>query len=123
MLTTPVILLIQLGSESDCPPQFGETVAFKLSLSVPGSDAPTMTFPIYSLPPGMALMLVSRSAQMIFATGVSSQQDQWSSAEPRTRDVSREGPFDAYCAPMDTGECPLVATGQPGCPYRSTSYT
>ena len=47
----------------------------------------------------------------------------WSSAGPRTSDVSREGPFDAYCAPMDTRYCPLVATGLPGCPYRITSYT
>ena len=47
----------------------------------------------------------------------------WSSAGPRTRDVSREGPFDAYCAPMDTRYFPLVATGLPGCPYRITSYT
>ena len=39
---------------------------------------------------------------------------------PRTYDVSREGPFDAYCSPMDTGDSPLVATG---CPYRITSYT
>ena len=36
----------------------------------------------------------------------------WASA------VSREGPFDAYCAPMDTGD-----TGLPGCPYRIMSYT
>ena len=42
---------------------------------------------------------------------------------PHTRDVSREGPFDAYCAPMDTGDCPLVSTVLPGCPYRITSYT
>ena len=42
---------------------------------------------------------------------------------PQTRDVSRDGPFDAYCSPMDTGDCPLVSTGLPGCPYRITSYT
>ena len=88
-------------------------MTFNLSQSVPGSDAPAMTFPIDPLPPGMALMPVSRSAQTILASGVSSQQYRWSLAEPRTRDVSREGPFDAYCAPTDTGECPLVATGMP----------
>ena len=43
---------------------------------------------------------------------------------PRTcHDVSREGPFDAYCTPMDIGDSPLVATGLPGCSYRITSYT
>ena len=121
--TSPVGLPIQLGSESDLPPQLGELVVLNLSRSVPGSDALAMTFPIYPLPPGMALMPVSQSAQTILASGVSSQQDRWSSAESRTRYVSREGPFDAYCVPMDTGECPLVATGLLGCPYRITSYT
>ena len=65
--TSPVGLPIQLGSESDFPPQLGEPVAFNLSWSGPGSDAPAMTFPIYPLPPGMALMPVSPSAQMILA--------------------------------------------------------
>ena len=32
---------------------------------------------------------------------------------PRTVDISREGPFDAYSSPMDTGDNPLVATGLP----------
>ena len=123
MPTTPVGLPIQLGSESDFPPLLGEPVAFNLNRSVPGSDAPAMTFLIYPLPPGMALMPVSRSAQTILPLCVSSQQDRWSSAEPRTHNVYREGPFDAYCAPMHTGECPLVATGLPGCPYLITSYT
>ena len=27
---------------------------------------------------------------------------------PQTFDVSREGPFDAYYSPMDTGDSPLV---------------
>ena len=40
---------------------------------------------------------------------------------PRTCDVSREGPFDAYSSPMDTGDSPLVTMGLPGC--RITSYT
>ena len=114
---------IQPGSESDCAPVLGETVAFTLSVPIPGLDAPAMTFPVYLLPSGLALLPVSRSAQMVLASGVSSQQDRWSSAVPLTRDVSREGPFDAYCSLMDTGDCPLVATGLPGCPYRITSYT
>ena len=32
-----------------------------------------------------------------------------------------EGPFDAYCAPLDTGDHPLVSNGLPGFPYRMTS--
>ena len=42
---------------------------------------------------------------------------------PQTCYVSREGPFDAYSSPMDTGDSPLVTTGLPGCLYRITSYT
>ena len=37
-------------------------------------------------------------------------------------DLSREGPFDAYCAPLDTGDHPLVSNGLPGCHYCMTSY-
>ena len=68
-------------------------------------------------------MLVSCSSQTILAPGVPLQQGRWSSAMPQTRDVSREGLFDAYCSPMDTGDYPLVSTGLPGCPYRFKSYT
>ena len=116
-------LPLQPGLESDCAPVLGEPVAFTLSGQIPGSDAPAMTFPVYPLPSGLALLSVSCSAQTVLASGVSSQQDRWSSDVPRTRDVFREGPFDAYCSPMDTGDSPLVATGLPGCPYRITSYT
>ena len=108
------------GMASDRPPQLGEPVAFNLSRAVPGSDAPVISFPVYPLPSGMVLMPVSCSSQTISAPGVSSQQGRWSSAMPHTCDVSREGPFDAYCAPMDTGDCSLVSMG---CPYRITSYT
>ena len=111
------------GTASDCPPQLGEPVAFNLSREVPESDAPVMSFPVYPLPSGMVLMPVSCSSQTMLAPGVPSQQGRWSSAMPQTRDVSREGPLDAYCSPMDTGDCPLVSMGLQGCPYRITSYT
>ena len=42
---------------------------------------------------------------------------------PRTLDVSREGPFDAYTSPIYTGDSALITTGLSGCPYRITSYT
>ena len=113
MPASPVSLSAPLGTASDCPPQLGELVTFNVSRAVPGSDAPALSFPVYPLPSGM-LMPVSRSSQTILASGVSSQQGRWSSAIPQTRDVSREGLFDAYCAPMDTGHCPLVSTGHIG---------
>ena len=36
-------------------------------------------------------------------------------------DLSREGPFDAFCVPSDTGDHPLISEGLAGCPYRMTS--
>ena len=71
-------------------PVLGEPVAFTLSGPIPGSDSPAMTFPVDPLPSGIALLPVSRSAQTVLASGVSSQQDRWSSAGPWTLDVSWE---------------------------------
>ena len=109
------------GMASDCPPPMGEPVAFKLGGSGVGCSGHGI--PVYPLSSGMVLMSVLCASQTMVAPGVPSQQGRWSSAMPQTRDVSREGPFDAYCSPMDTGDCPLVSTGLPGCPYRMTSYT
>ena len=67
--------------------------------------------------PGQSLVPTVR------ASAGSSQPEGWSSGAPRTDDVSREGPFDAYTSQMDTGDSPLVATGLPGCPYQIRSYT
>ena len=63
------------------------------------------------------------SVQTVMASAASSQPEGWSSDTPRTVDISREGPFDAYTSPMDTEDSPLVTTGLPGCPYQNTSYT
>ena len=98
------------GSASYCDPVLGDPVAFTVSGPIPGSDAPPMTFPVYPLPSGLALL-------------PGQSWDGWSTGVPQTYDVSREGPFDAYCSPMDTGDSPLVATGLPGSPYRITSHT
>ena len=38
------------------------------------------------------------------------------------RDLSREGPFDAFCAPPYTSDDPFITDGLLGCPYRMTSY-
>ena len=102
----------QPGSDSYCEPMLGDPVAFTLSGPIPGSNAPPMTFPVYPLPSGLALL-----------PGQSSRPDRWSTSVPRTYDVSRQGPFNTYGLPMDTGDSPLVATGLPGCLCRITSYT
>ena len=109
-------LPLQPGSQSDCDPVLGESVAFTLS-----GPLPPMTFPVYPLPSGLAVLPVPPSAQTVLASAVSSRPDSWFSSVPRAYDVSREGPFDAYCSPMDTGDSPLVAMGLTSCPYRITS--
>ena len=81
-------LPLQPGSKSDCAPVLGELVAFTLSGPIPGSDALPMTFPVYHLPSGLALLPVPPSAQTVLASGVSSRPDMWSSDMPRTYDVS-----------------------------------
>ena len=101
----------------------GEPVAFDISSSIPESEAPGMSFLLVPLPSGMMLMPVSCSAQKVLAPGFPSQSGRWSLAIPQTHIITREGPFDAYFSPMDTGDYPLVSTGLPGCPYRFTSYT
>ena len=116
-------LPLQPDPESYCEPMLGDPVAFTLSGPIPGLDAPPMTFPVYPLPSGLALLSGQSSVQTILAMAVSSRSDVWSTGVPQTYDVSREGPFDGYCSPMDTGDSPLVATGLPGCPYQITSYT
>ena len=98
-------------------------MAFTLSEPIPGSDAPPMTFPVYPFPSGLALLPGQSSVQTILASAVYLRPEVWSTGVPGTYDISREGPFDDYCSPMDTGDSPVVATGLPGCPCRITSYT
>ena len=37
-------------------------------------------------------------------------------------DVSREGPYDVYDVPPESGQSPLILSSMPGCQYRMTSY-
>ena len=104
-------------------PVLGDPVAFALTTPVPGSDASPMTLPIHTMTPGLTFLPGQSSVQMVMASAVSSGLEWWSSGMSQTLDVSREGPFDAYSSPMDTGDSPLITTGLPGCPYRITSYT
>ena len=94
-----------------------------LCAPVPSSDTPPMTYRVYTLPSGLALLPGQSSVQTVMVSAVTSRPEGWSSGVPRTVDVSREGPFDAYSSPMNTEDSPLLATGSPGCLYRITSYT
>ena len=58
----------------------------------------------------------------VYTSGVSSRLEGWSSATTQIAEIARERPFDAFAAPKDTEDSPLVTTGLPGCPYQITSY-
>ena len=103
-------------------PVLGDPIAFAQCTPIPGSDA-RLTLPVYTMPSGLAYMPGQSSVQTVLTSSASSRPEGWSSDTPRTTDISREGPFDAYTSLMDTEDSPLVTTGLPGCPYRITSYT
>ena len=109
---------VPTGAESCLPLMMDGTMSYNLGLVDPESDVSLVMIPVYSMPAGMVLMPVPPSDQPSSSPICLSRWEAVSSS----RDVSREGPFDAYCAPLDTGDHPLVSTGLPGCPYRMTSY-
>ena len=92
-------------------PVLGDLIA--LCAMIPGSDTP-MTLPVYTMPSGLSLMPGQSGVETIRASAESSHVEGWSAGTPWTDEVSREGPFDAYASPMDTGDSPLVATGLAG---------
>ena len=55
-------LPLQPGSASYCDLMLGDPVAFTGSGPIPGSDDPPMTFPVYPLHSGLALMPGQSSA-------------------------------------------------------------
>ena len=110
--------LPQAGAESCFPHRIEGALSYNLGLMDSRSDVQLVTIPIYPLPAEMVLLPVPPSGQPTSVPLSSPNGVQWSPATPPTCDVSREGPFDAYCSPMDTGDHPLVSAGLPGCPYR-----
>ena len=115
-------LPLQQALNTFCDPVLGDPIGFAQCTPVAGSDAP-LTLPVSTMPSRLSYMPGQSSVQMVMASAAPSRPEGWSSGMPRTAEVSREGPFDAYAAPMDTEDSPLVTTGLPGCPYRVTSYT
>ena len=83
-------------------------ISYNLSLVDPGSDVSLLAFPIYPLPAGMVLMPMPHSDQSSTSPDRPSQREHRFRAVSSSCDLSREGPFDAYCTPLDTGDHPLV---------------
>ena len=59
---------------------------------------------LFPLPDGMLLVPVMASDQPFTSTERPSRREQCARVAPPSRDLSREGPFDAYVAPLDTGD-------------------
>ena len=120
------VSLLPVEAESCLPLMLDGTLAYNLSLVDPGSDLSLVTIPIYPLPAWMALKpspsLIRQSLKPSPSPIRQSRREHRSPAASSSRDRSREGPFDAYCVPLDTGDHLLVSSGLPGCPYRMTSY-
>ena len=81
-----------------------------------------MPHPLIPLPDEMLLLPIPIPMQPQSSPERQSPGESLSSVDSSPLDLSREGPFDAYCESSDAGSHPLISTGLPGCPYRMTSY-
>ena len=131
-VTTPVtppsseVLLLPPAPESlppGAPVSLNGVVACDITLLNRSADLSLLAIPLLPLPDGMLLVPVMASDQPSTSTVRPSRREQRACVASPSRNLSREGPFDAYCAPSHTGDHPLVFYELPGCPYRMTSYT
>ena len=116
--TSSAVSLPLSDPESLPPVAVDGVIACDRNLLDPGTDFSLLAFPIFPMPAGTVLMPLLPSDQPSTSPERPSRQEQRSRAVSPSGDLSREGPFDAYCAPLDTGDHPLVSNDLPGCPYR-----
>ena len=93
-----------------------------LSLIEQATDLSRLSPPLIPLPDG--LLLLPTPVPMVTSPSPvrQSPREPLASVVSSPMDLSREGPFDAYCVPSDTRSHPLILNGLPGCLYRMTSY-
>ena len=104
-----------------CLRSFDSLLGYDLSLLDQATDLPRLSPPLLPLPDDLLLLPtpVLRSTSPV----CQSPRGPLASVVSSPRDLSREGPFYAYCVPSDTGSHPLISEGLPGCTYRITSYS
>ena len=83
---------------------------------------PLLAVSLLPLPDNLLLLPVTVSEQPSNSGECPSPQEPIPPVASPPRDFSWDGPFDAFCAPSDTGDHQLISDGLPGCPYRMTSY-
>ena len=93
------------------PSSGGGVLACDLSLLDRGTDLSFVAIPLFPLPAGMLLVPLLPSDQPSTSPEFPSRREQQSRAVSPSGDLSREGPLDAYCAPLDTADHPLVSKG------------
>ena len=75
-----------------------------------------LALPLVPLPGDLHLLADTALGQHPVSTPLSPRPIPSSSIVPVMPDLSREEPFDPYCAPADTEDLPLTPTDLPGLP-------
>ena len=99
-------------------------LAYDILLLDSAADQPQLAVPLLPLPGDLQLLADAAHERLPASAHHSPSLEPSSSVvpPPPPQDLSREGPFDPYCAAADTGDIPLIPAGLPGCQYQMTSY-
>ena len=85
-------------------------------------DLSLLPVPLLPLPNDFGLLPDTALGQSSVSADGPLQLEPCAPVASTARDLSREGPFDAYGTSSDTGDLPLISEGLPGCRYHMTSY-
>ena len=102
------------------PASLNRLLAYDITLLDSNVDLSLFMVPLLPLPDDFQLLPDTALERHPISAGCLSQLEPYSPVVPLPIDLSREGPFDAYCALSETGDHPLISKGLPGCPYRIT---
>ena len=113
-----------LGTESlspGGPASMDSLLAGDISLMDRNKDLSLLPVPLLPLPNDFGFFPDTGLGKRSSADGPS-QLKPCAPVVSTSRDLSQEGPFNAYGATSDTGDLLLISEGLPGCPYRMASY-
>ena len=106
------------GTPPPPPVSLNGVVACDITLLDRSTDLSLLAIPLLPLPDGLLLVPVTASDQPSTSIEHPLPREQLPHVASPRRDLSREGPFDTYCTPSDTGDLRRTAE----LPYRMTSY-
>ena len=89
--------------------------AYDVSLLDSTADLTQHAVPLLQLPSDLQLLADAALERLPASAHHAPSPEPSSSVVCPPQDLSREGPFDPYCAAADTGEVPLVPAGLHGC--------